>query len=182
MQLRRAGFIFSQLGGAFLVHYPHLDSNSRLEWNKTPKEMKERRAPASDVVKSTAEDVNWQSFKRARIDALFLDFKEWLIDNVEDDARVPKCDNAANDDKHLWVHKGDKAATTSKAVEKSDGGDDDEEEDQDEDDVNSTTEKSEEGEESEDGEEEDDGEEENAVEVPDAMEQDTEGNVAVEEE
>lgn len=161
MQLRRAGYLFSQLGGAFLVHYPHLDSNSRLEWNKQPKEMKERRAPASDVVKNTAEDVDWQSFKRARIDALFLDFKEWLAENVEDDARVPKCDDAANDDKHLWVHKGSLSGTTTKNTNnnsegKSNGGDDEEE---DADDENSTGDEEEEDEE-EEGEEEEDGDDE----------------------
>jgi hypothetical protein len=104
MQLRRVGYLFTQVGGAFLVHYPHLDSDSRLEWNKQPKEMKQHSEPASDVVKNTAEEVNWQSFKRARVDALFLDFKEWLVENVEDEARVQKCDDAANDDVQLWVH------------------------------------------------------------------------------
>ncbi len=145
MQLRRAGYLFSQLGGAFLVHYPHLDSNSRLEWNKQPKEMKERRAPASDVVKNTAEDVNWQSFKRARIDALFLDFKEWLVENVADDARVPKCDDAANDDKLLWVHKDVVEKTrTNDSEEKTDGGDDEQEDADDEESINEEEEEEEE--------------------------------------
>lgn len=170
MQLRRAGYLFSQLGGAFLVHYPHLDSNSRLEWNKQPKEMKERRQPASDIVKKTAEDVNWQSFKRARIDALFLDFKEWLVENVEDEARVPKCDDAANDDKHLWVHKEVEASNKNNNIagETADGGDDEEEDDE-----NSTIS----GEEEEDGEEDDEIETSNTVEVVDSQ-----GNASVEKE
>ena len=108
------------------MHYPHLDSNSRLEWNKKPKEMKERRQPASDVVKNTADEVNWQSFKRARVDALFLDFKEWLVENVDDEARVPKCDDSANDDVHLWVHK---EAEGNNAEGKDEGEEDNEEED-----------------------------------------------------
>lgn len=168
MQLRRAGYLFSQLGGAFLVHYPHLDSNSRLEWNKQPKEMKERRQPASDIVKKTAEDVNWQSFKRARIDALFLDFKEWLAENVEDEARVPKCDDAANDDKHLWVHKemGASNNNNNNAVEATDAGDDEEEGEE-----NSTNNGEEEGE------EDDEIETTNTIEVVDSQE-----NVSVEKE
>ncbi len=109
--------------------------------------MKERRAPASDVVKNTAEDVDWQSFKRARIDALFLDFKEWLVENVEDDARVPKCEDATNDDKHLWVHKDVAGkARANNSEENTDGGDDEQEEDDEE----STDEEEEEDEDGED--------------------------------
>jgi len=34
MQLRKVGYKFSQIGGAFLVHYPHSSSKARREWNK----------------------------------------------------------------------------------------------------------------------------------------------------
>ncbi|KAL7518532.1 hypothetical protein ACHAWX_003351 [Stephanocyclus meneghinianus] len=36
MQLRRRGYLFSQLGGTFLIHYPHMHSKSRKEFDKRP--------------------------------------------------------------------------------------------------------------------------------------------------
>ncbi len=107
MQLRRSGYQFSQLGEAFLVHYPHLDSKSRLEWNKKPKEL--QRVDSTSVVDVLESDkgnnIDLLSYKRARVDALFLDYKDWLHDNVRDKERVPMCDNALNDDVRLWVHR-----------------------------------------------------------------------------
>ena len=117
MQLRRVGYKFSQVGGAFLVHYPHLDSKSRLEWNKRPiDDAAAASASASDgggrgggapvaFDGETADKFDWGKFKRARVDALFYDFKRWLEENVPDDSRVPKCEDALNDDYSLWVHR-----------------------------------------------------------------------------
>ena len=104
MQLRRAGYLFSQLGGAFLVHYPHLDSKSRLEWNKKPKAMEKYHKSASELLENADQSIDWGSFKRARVDALFLDFKEWLDGTVEEEPRVLMCEDALNDDVRLWVH------------------------------------------------------------------------------
>ena len=101
MQLRKTGYRFSQLGGAFLVHYPHLDSKSREEWNKKPDELWEKPLGALDG--ESKEKIDWGSFKRARVDALFLDFRKWLEENVEDKSRVPMCKDAQNDDFRLWV-------------------------------------------------------------------------------
>jgi len=106
MQLRRAGYLFSQLGGAFLVHYPHLDSKARLEWNRKPKQLEQMR-PDKLQAKDLS-DIDWGSFKRARVDALFLDFKEWLDQMVEDQSRTPMCSDSLNDDVRLWVHPGSK--------------------------------------------------------------------------
>jgi hypothetical protein len=109
MQLRRVGYKFSQVGGAFLVHYPHLDSKSRLEWNKRPIDASgggggRGGAPVA-YNEETADKFDWGEFKRARVDALFYDFKRWLEENVPDDSRVPKCEDALNDDYSLWVHR-----------------------------------------------------------------------------
>lgn len=104
MQLRRAGYLFSQLGGAFLVHYPHLDSKSRLEWNKKPTAMEKYHKSASELLENADQSIDWGSFKRARVDALFLDFKEWLDGTVEEEPRVLMCEDALNDDVRLWVH------------------------------------------------------------------------------
>ena len=39
LQMLRSGYKMSQVGGIYLVHYPHLDSKSRLTWNQAPDEM-----------------------------------------------------------------------------------------------------------------------------------------------
>ena len=107
MQLRRSGYLFSQLGEAFLVHYPHLDSKSRLQWNKAPKQL--RRVDSTrvgDVLEGKeGKNIDLFEYKRARVDALFLDYKDWLNDNVQDESRVPMCQNSLNDDIRLWVHR-----------------------------------------------------------------------------
>jgi hypothetical protein len=102
MQLRRSGYQFSQLGGAFLVHYPHLDSKSREEWNKKPDLLHQKPLDALDG--EDKEQIDWKSFKRARVDALFIEYRKWLGSSVEDKSRVPMCDDAQNDDVRLWVH------------------------------------------------------------------------------
>jgi hypothetical protein len=122
MQLRRVGYKFSQIGGAFLVHYPHLDSKAREEWNKRPEDLAipaKVAAKAAGKVLKHSDKTDLSQFKRARIDALFLDFKRWLNENVQDESRTPKCPNAQNDDYSLWVHPSDQVD--------SDNGDDDEE-------------------------------------------------------
>jgi hypothetical protein len=122
MQLRRAGYKFSQIGGAFLVHYPHLDSKAREEWNKSPENLAipaKVAAKAAGKVLKHPDKIDLSQFKRARVDALFLDFKRWLNENVQDESRTPKCPNAQNDDYSLWVHPSDQVDN--------DIGDDDEE-------------------------------------------------------
>jgi len=126
MQLRRSGYMFSQLGEAFLVHYPHLDSKSRLEWNKKPKELENVHSTlVVDVLESDKErSIDLLSYKRARVDALFLDYKDWLRDYVEDTSRVPMCENALNDDVRLWIHRDDKDGSESEDVAKQSQDDD----------------------------------------------------------
>mmetsp|Transcript_13691 Transcript_13691/g.33135 ORF Transcript_13691/g.33135 Transcript_13691/m.33135 type:complete len:636 (-) Transcript_13691:918-2825(-) len=134
MQLRRAGYLFSQLGGAFLVHYPHLDSKARLEWNKKPRAMEKYHKSAVELRETEgeteAEKIDWASFKRARVDALFLDFKEWLDGTVEDESRVPMCADALNDDMRLWVHSAKQATDDDDAAESEDADVADEEGDE----------------------------------------------------
>jgi hypothetical protein len=95
-----------------------LDSKSRLEWNKKPNVLRKEKQVTNEVLEQHADEIDLSRFKRARVDALFLDFKRWLYENVEDESRTPKCRNAQNDDLTLWVHPSNK--------EGSDGeGDDD---------------------------------------------------------
>ncbi|KAK1748357.1 glycosyltransferase [Skeletonema marinoi] len=110
MQLRRSGYQFSQLGEAFLVHYPHLDSKSRLDGIRNQRSCKS--------------NIDLLSYKRARVDALFLDYKDWLRDNVTDSSRVPMCENALNDDVRLWVHRDAEDESEDSESEDNDDGND----------------------------------------------------------
>ena len=87
MQMRRSGYYYSQVGGGFLVHYPHLDSDSRVKWNFV--------------------DGNGhrEKSKRAQVDKLFVKFKAWLIDTLPDMTRLSAipCENFQNDDHKLWL-------------------------------------------------------------------------------
>ena len=116
MQLRMAGYVFSQIGGVFLVHYPHLNSPSRNEWDKKPKGL--GHGPAGEAAKKN-KNIDWGAFKRAQVDALFVDFKEWLDGTLEEEARVPMCQDALNDDIRLWVHTADQDATDDDDEEES---------------------------------------------------------------
>ena len=132
MQLRKVGYKFTQLGGAFLVHYPHLDSPSRIEWNKKPEPLASVTSKvARTVLAENAAQVDLAQFKRARVDSLFIQFKEWLNHNVHDEARTPKCTDAQNDDYSLWVHssqrnKVDSTSTSENDGEEGGGGEEDE--------------------------------------------------------
>lgn len=66
MQVRRAGYLFAQVGGAFVVHYPHADSESKKLWN------------------------NRSSVKRETVDAIFGNFSSWLL-TLPDEQRLPLC-------------------------------------------------------------------------------------------
>jgi Glycosyl-transferase for dystroglycan len=97
MQLRRTGYKFWQLGGAFVVHYPHLDSTARLHWNGG--------ADGAQLKKPRSEGaaVDWAAYKRGQIDQTFVAFRQWLTRTVPDEAVVPLCENALNDDERLWI-------------------------------------------------------------------------------
>lgn len=95
MQLRRTGYQFMQLGGAFVVHYPHLDSTARMHWNggQDGAQLPKPRDPAIDL----------STFKRGQIDATFVAFREWLWKEIPDQAAVPMCKDALDDDERLWI-------------------------------------------------------------------------------
>jgi Glycosyl-transferase for dystroglycan len=101
MQLRRTGYQFMQLGGAFVVHYPHLDSTARMHWNggQDGAQLPKPRDPAVDL----------SAFKRGQIDATFVAFREWLRKEIPDQATVPMCEDALDDDERLWIAPPDKA-------------------------------------------------------------------------
>ena len=101
MQVVAEGYVFSQVGGVHLVHYPHLDSASRQTWN--------------GGVRKTDSPRRKQDSKRGRIDALFVAFKAWLGATIPAGARrLELCGDAQDDDSKLWAEP--KASPKKRAV------------------------------------------------------------------
>ena len=109
MQLIRSGYGLAQIGGAFLVHYPHLDSKSRMHWNEAPKELvvKNQEGKPQFIRRPEQKDagvVDFGNYKRGQVDATFVEFRNWLEEHVpEDKRRVPRCKDAQDDDSKLWI-------------------------------------------------------------------------------
>lgn len=101
MHLIRTGYTFSQVGGAYLCHYPHLDSTSRQHWNEAPPELK----VGDQVRKPKASDGNlhFSQYKRGKVDQVFIEFREWLHENLPDQSRMKPCEGAQDDDTKLWI-------------------------------------------------------------------------------
>ena len=80
--------------GAFLVHFPHSESESRKEWNRRPKVLSISKVPRDSIgvtqdkrgsgTKVDIAAVNWTKYKRGRVDSLYLDFRYWLEQEVVD--------------------------------------------------------------------------------------------------
>ncbi|VEU35304.1 unnamed protein product [Pseudo-nitzschia multistriata] len=108
MHLVAAGYVFRQVGGTYLIHYPHLDSASRQHWNNSgkKKEPGEEEKPPGESSGSNSErnSRSGGNSKRSRVDHLFVEFKDWLADTIPSaDRRLPLCDDAQDDDGKLWV-------------------------------------------------------------------------------
>jgi hypothetical protein len=95
MQLRRMGYRFFQIP-AFVVHYPHLDSQSRLAWNA---------ASPGHVLSKPKGRVG--EYKRGQNDKTFVEFRSWLEKTVPDQSVVHKCEAALDDDARLWIERKD---------------------------------------------------------------------------
>jgi glycosyltransferase-like protein LARGE len=98
MQLRHSGYLCSQVGGVFVVHYPHRPSPTRKAWSHGKKkhdELKEEEA--------TGTQVDWTQFKRGQVDIFFKEFRRWLEADMQDQSRVPMCPDALNDDEKIWI-------------------------------------------------------------------------------
>jgi hypothetical protein len=109
MQLTRMGYRLSQVGGIFLVHYPHLDSKSRMTWNEVPKELIDTSDKGEKRVrrpqKEEARSIDFENFKRGQVDKTFAEFRKWLQANIPDRRRLEKCVDATDDDARLWIER-----------------------------------------------------------------------------
>lgn len=118
MHLRRSGYDFAQVGGAFVCHYPHFRSKAKLSWDYIPnlnvsdvlavsvearKEAKQNRFNVVEK-KDMIRGVDWAQTKRGKGDLLYLDYRKWLYDTVPDEARLKMCDESYTDDSKLWVN------------------------------------------------------------------------------
>lgn len=107
MHMRRSGYQFSQIGGAYVVHYPHRESKARGVWDESPPELSnfERNTRTMRKAKESGllNNVDLNMYKRGQIDKLFVEFREWLDTKVIDKSVVPLCEKASDDDAKLWV-------------------------------------------------------------------------------
>jgi hypothetical protein len=107
MQVVASGFVFSQLGGAYLVHYPHAISESRKHWNEAPDALHKGRGNWNYNVrkpKKSDGDLNFEAYHRGQVDDMYKRFKNWLRKTYpEEQQRMPMCENANDDDSKLWI-------------------------------------------------------------------------------
>jgi hypothetical protein len=95
MQLRRAGWTFGQVGKAFCVHYPHLDSPARQAWNG---------GGVDHHMHKPVDESRLLETKRGGNDHLFVEFRNWLDQTYTiNTVQTPLCEGAMNDDTKLWV-------------------------------------------------------------------------------
>eukprot|EP00980_Cylindrotheca_fusiformis_P015822 scaffold4634_cov122-Cylindrotheca_fusiformis.AAC.3 len=112
MQLVRSGYVLSQVGGVFLVHYPHLDSESRQHWNEAPNQLKVYKEGNKDHVppqirrpNESETNLSFASYKRGQVDQLFVKYRKWLRERVPDESRIGLCEDHQDDDSKLWVER-----------------------------------------------------------------------------
>jgi hypothetical protein len=115
MHMRHVGYVFSQVGGVFVVHYPHPYAPSRETWNSGidlrriwlyNHTLLNQMFGVSDS-SPDAISIDWTRFKRGQVDKIFFEFKKWLLSEVPDSVRTPMCPDAFNDDVKLWLNKED---------------------------------------------------------------------------
>lgn len=115
MQVIASGYTLSQVGGIYLVHYPHLDSNSRMHWNEAPQQLRvpvvtNDQTPKEAVYnvrrpKKSDGDLEFGRFKRGQVDQLYDAFLEWLAQTIPaSSARLFLCESAQDDDSKLWIN------------------------------------------------------------------------------
>ena len=115
LQLRNEGYLFRQVGGVFVIHFPHEDSKAKEVWKKHPKEIEH--FWIDPVGKENVTDSKLQQFKRGQMDKALLDFRSWLVDSddrtspshglqpneIATRERFGRCKDWVDQDYRLWV-------------------------------------------------------------------------------
>ena len=107
MQMRHTGYVFSQLGGVFVVHYPHHYAKTRKAWGHGKRNRKESinndQQQQQQITTKGSPPIDWTQYKRGQVDKIFVEFRSWLKETVKEQARTPMCEDAVNDDANLWI-------------------------------------------------------------------------------
>jgi hypothetical protein len=99
LHLLRLGYNFQQVGGVFVVHFPHEESKSKQVWKRHPKALKNwYDNPATKNVTA-----NLLDFKRGEVDRYFIEFRRWLEQEIPDETKLGRCENWADQDHRLWI-------------------------------------------------------------------------------
>ena len=129
MQLIQSGYILSQVGGAFVVHYPHLDSPARAKWNQAPDVLVVEQPPTKNKKKTNIipqqqirrpkksdGNLHLATYKRGQVDQLFVAFRKWLETTTTNGSgpRLKLCHKAQDDDSKLWIDHDFPTITTTK--------------------------------------------------------------------
>ena len=112
LQLRSRGYIFKQIGGVFVIHFPHDDSPAKEVWKQHPSEIEQ--FWINPIGKENITDNKLQQYKRGQMDKALLQFRSWLI-NTKDvtsphygrkvipKERFGRCKDWIDQDYRLWV-------------------------------------------------------------------------------
>jgi len=115
MQMRHTGYVFLQLGGVFLCHYPHPPAASLETW-KDGIEVRKLWLSNRTAAEETFGPIDWTKYKRGQVDKIFIEFKKWLKHEVPEHARTPKATSKFNDDVKLWLNDQDAPSSTQELL------------------------------------------------------------------
>jgi hypothetical protein len=85
------------IADGFVLHFPHTDSDARKSWNLRPDRLNYYMKPGEVA------GVDWKIYKRGAVDALYSEFKTWLMNETADKSRVPMCYESDDDNSNLWM-------------------------------------------------------------------------------
>ena len=57
------------------------------------------------------EHIDWISYKRGQVDALSVEFRNWLAKEIPDQSTLLECEDALDDDSKLWIDRTGKEDT-----------------------------------------------------------------------
>ena len=102
LQLRQAGYTFSQVGGVFVVHFPHEESSSKRIWKQHPSQLEKWWYKPQDY--NISKQQLSQNYHRGQMDSYLIQFRNWLEETYDSsEMKTGRCDNWINEDHRLWT-------------------------------------------------------------------------------